>query len=84
MKEPESRHKEWLRKFKEGVGTPESHQKPDGGWQTTVRIAQMIILVNLIIFCAVMAVVDISMWTKPTVVPEGQEPSVFDRAQKYD
>ena len=64
------------------IGTPKSHK--GGDWDRVGRILGLIVLFNLIAFCAVMLVVDISLFTKPTVVPEGQAPSVFDRAQKDD
>ncbi len=64
------------------IGTPKSHK--GGDWDRVGRILGLIVLFNLIAFCAVMLVVDISLFTKPTVVPPGEAPTVFDRAQKYD
>ena len=94
QEEDNPRLKEWKRKLAEGkktvekkaleigIGTPKSHK--GGDWDRVGRILGLIVLFNLIAFCTVMLVVDISLFTKPTVVPEGQAPSVFDRAQKDD
>ena len=88
------RLKEWKRKLAEGkktvekkaleigIGTPKSHK--GGDWDRVGRIIGLIVLFNLIAFCTVMLVVDISLFTKPTVVPQARRRTVFDRAQKDD
>lgn len=58
-----------------------------GNWQTAYRIAQLIIIFNLIAFCTVMLIVDISLFTRPTVetpLPAKETPTFLDRADKEE
>jgi len=60
--------------------------KKMGDWQTVQRIAQRLIILNLMAFCAVMLFLIVSEATKPTVAtpPDPQSPTFLDKADKYD
>jgi len=56
-------------------------------WTLAVRIAQRIVLINLIALCTVMVFLILERMSEPTAatpLPPQEAPSVFDRAQKND
>jgi len=56
-------------------------------WQSVVRLAQRLILLNLIAFCAVMVFLIMSRLTEPTPAtppPIKEAPTFMDKADKYD
>ena len=86
--EPNERLKEWRKKLKQNVGPlAPKHAAKDSDTSRVVRILQLIVLVNLIAFCTVMAIVDFAVLTKPTVetpVAKPEAPNAFERGIEQD
>jgi len=86
--EPNERLKEWRKKLKQNIGPlAPKHAAKDSGTSRVMRIIQMIVLVNLIAFCTVMAFVDLTLWTMPdakTPVEKPEPPNAFERGIEQD
>ena len=86
--EPNKRLREWRRKLKQNVGPlAPKHAAKGSDTSRAVRIIQLIVLVNLIAFCTVMAIVDLAEITKPnasTPLEKPEPPNAFERGIEQD